>query len=1134
MHLFNNRKIIQKMSALSFCLTLLSLHVCAAALSQLSLHRENAPLSVVLRDIERQTDLKFFYKQSLIKDAQPVDVQLDDASLDEALRAVFSHQPYTYKIVNQLIVLSAKPMAPAVSEDVARSAPPPIDVRGRIVNDKGEPAAGVTVEVKGTKRITSTDNNGEFVLNNIDGRSTLIITGANIETYELKMNDKAVVNITVTQKVNDLDEAVVVAYGKTTQRANTGSVTVVKGAQIQSLPSLSVDRSLQGFVPGLLVTQGTGQPGGGVSNFVVRGISTGGDPGDASTVRNPLFVIDGVPVQQDPAQGTTSAVAFNNPMAQLNPADIESISVLKDAAAIALYGSKASNGVILVTTKRGKSGKTLVNFRSQADWATRLSGSAKPLNREQYLELYFEGYRNTYPAATDGEIYASLRSKFPYQVMSTGDTSFYDAPNWLDELYNRHALTLSNNLSLSGGNSRNTFYLNLEYTRQDGVQKNTGYDRKSLTFNYEGNASEWLKVGAKSTISYNVQNFNDQGLSESVVLGISPLNSVRDANGNYINNYNWGLSISSGLGGAGGFVPNPRVASELNINKNISYRGVTNLTAEAKLSSHVRFSTNLGVNFMLTETKQTTHPLLAGVGVGVGEGRVFGNSLRNSNLISTNILRYDRVVADKHQISVTAGHEAQVIASDYKYIERVNTKANPLADQLKSNGQIANAEGITSRQRLLSYFGQLNYGLRNKYFLSGTVRTDGSSLFGDDRKFGSHWSAGLGWIISDENFFENASQTVNYFKLRGSIGSAGNSSAIGIGIKNDGIQYYNNYLNNPAVFPNNITPGNPAIQWEKTFSWNAGAEIGFINNRINFIIDMYRKKTSNLIGRKYLTASTGYSFMSANIGDLQNKGMEVSLNAKIIQHRSFTWTISTNWSTNKNELVKASQPLIKSFNLIADGLGENYNSFYMPVWAGVNPANGRPQWLDEDGKETSDYDAARYDFVGKPQPDGFGAFTNTLIYKGVELAAMIYYQYGFKTYNTLSALLVNDGSEPFLNQSTFALDRWQKPGDIAANPRRLLYIDAQGNRDQGTNASTRYLYDGDFIRLSNLALAYNFPSQLLSTYKLHTLRVFVQGHNLAAWTKYKGGDPENVSAIGNGISDYPLQRSYSVGLNLTF
>jgi TonB-linked SusC/RagA family outer membrane protein len=1103
--------------------------------SKINIKGRDIPVQKVFDAIRKQSGLYVMYNVGVVgvRKEDKVTVDFKDTRLDDVLSFIFNVSRYEWVYNDNAVVVRAK----EIKKNDGDSSITRTSITGKVTDAEGKPLPGATVIVKGTKHGVSTDADGNFTFGDVRINSVLVISSIGFEPREIAVKGKTIL-AQLNVDVNDLDEAVAVAYNTTTQRASTGAVTVVKGKQIQNLPNRSFDKSLQGLVPGLLVTSGNGQPGGAPVNFILRGIATGASPDAGATVRNPLIVIDGIPVSQEPARSSGSISSegspVSNPMAQLNPSDIESISVLKDAAAIALYGSKASNGVILVTTKKGKTGKTVFNFRHQTDISSRLDGKVALLNQQEYLELLFEAYRNSNPGITDAAILADLRStpspvssKFPTRVNALGDTSFYPAPNWNDAYYSKAAVSMTNEISMSGGNDRSNFYLNLEYTKQNGIVKNTGYDRKSIRFNYENRPTSWLKLGLNTALSYNIQDYNNQGSIEQIGV-ISPLNPIYRPDGQYVYNYSWGHQSSGSI-----MIPNPLAAAVLNINRNTAYRGLSKLYGELRFLQHFTLTSSFGVDFMLNELKEKVHPLLAIDGSLDYEGSVRQENFRNANIITNNVLQYEKTIKEGHNINLLLGQEAQILTVQNSSIEMRGLSANPSQDQ-PTGGNIFQAWGISGKQTLLSYFGQVNYGFRNKYFLSGSVRTDGSSRFGKNERFGMYWSVGGGWVATAEPFMKSMRSWLSYLKLRGSFGSAGNSAGIADYLRYDPLSMIN-YLNGRAVYPDrNRNPGNPSIQWEQTFTWDAGMELRIFDERLTATVDIYNRKTSNLIAFDIpLPSTSGFTNITDNIGDMKNSGIELSITTEIINSKDFHWSLNANWSRNRNKLVKAFYPLTSAGGYLANEVGREYNSFYLPVWAGVNPANGRPMWIDSTGKSSEDYYAAKKQFVGKAQPDGFGGIGNTFSWRGLELSAMLYYQYGSQVYYK-GVFLQNDGLDPYTNQSKAALNRWQKPGDIAVNPRRLLNGRLGTEVDMGTSPSTRYLYDGDFIRLSNVALGYNFPKSILDRFHLSGLRIFVQGHNLATWTRYSGQDPENINAFGTGNFLYPQQRSYTVGLNANF
>jgi TonB-linked SusC/RagA family outer membrane protein len=1093
---------------------------------KITLNEKATPLKKVFNKITSQTGIKFVYSNRLIDDQQPVSVSVREATLEEALQQIFIGRRFEMQRPNpkSVVLVVHEKITERKSEVISSSKKSDnavFDITGTVTDTAGASIPGATVLVRGTNKATATDANGQFSLQGIQQNMTLLVSSIGFQTREVRLGNNTDINVKLSAAVNNLDESVIVAYNTTTQRDNVGSITVVKGEDIQSLPNRSFDRSLQGLVPGLQITKGTGQPGGGISNMVIRGIATGTDVSSGQTVRNPLIVIDGIPVTQDNFQFQVSAntTPINNPLAQLNPSDIETISVLKDAVAIALYGSRASNGVILVTTKRGKIGKTAFNFRHQTDIASKLIGKVEVLNQQEYLGMIYDTYRTTNPTQwTDQAILADLKSKFPTRP----DGSFYPTPDWYDALYNDRATTSSTEISMSGGNEKSIFYLNLEYTKQNGIVKKTGYDRKSFRFNFEHRPITWLKLGLNSTFSYNKQDYTNYAESASgfaAAMFLSPLNPIRLADGSYKLIYTQGATSST--------MQNPVAAAEYNMSGNVAYRGLTNLFGELRLLKYLTLRSNVGIDFMLAELKEKTDPRFYTSAI---PPQIRERNARRLGLISTNTLRFDKTINSSHILNLTLGQEAQVNTDKLLGAEVVgNAETSPYFDQLNSSGYtMYSVTGSSRRQTLLSLFGQANYNFKSKYFLSSSIRRDGSSKFGDQQQWGTYWSIGAGWILTGEKFIKESMPWLNYLKLRGSMGAAGNSGAVDNFTRFD-LLYRAKYLGSPVVAPQ--ATGNPIIRWEQTFTWDAGLEVRFLQERVSITADIYKRKTRDLIYSTMLPSLSGFSSVLANIGNIENKGVELSLNVGIIRQKAFNWNINANWSSNQNILIKANVPLATiSGGILGNEEGRNFNSFYLPIWAGVNPADGKPQWLDNAGKPTSNYNLAKKEFAGKPQPDGYGAVTNTFNYKGFDLSAQFYYQYGLTTYNSsLSFPLQADGLYPFVNQTREALDYWKKPGDIASNPRRLL-----SNTDRGNSASTRYLFKGDYIRLANLTLAYTFPKKMLEPLHINSIRVFVQGSNLATITNYPGPDPDNVSVGGSTKFVYPNQKSFSVGLNVGF
>lgn len=1097
----------------------------------ITIRQQNVPIEKVFQSIEKQSGYRFFYNETLLRGAGKVTINLQNVSLQEALDACFHNQPLSYAIVDKTIIVKKRPdqrpKAP-VAAAVSLSKPGKIiALRGKVTSGS-VPVAGASIMIKGTENGASTDKEGMFTLPEVEDDATLVVSSVSHSVREVRLNGQTFISIDLAQKSDDLDEAVVVAYNTTTRRMNTGAVTVVKGSEIQNLPNRSFEKSLQGLVPGLQITSGTGQPGGGVADLVIRGISTGTQPENGSTVRNPLIVIDGIPVTQEPFQLNyeRTGTPITNPLAQLNPSDIESITVLKDASAIALYGSKASNGVILVTTKTGKVGKTTYNFRHQTDIAKRLDGKLEMLNPEEYTELLYESIRNTNPAFwTDYRIDSLLKRTFPtYKDEQTGNFNFYPKADWANELYNDQATTITNELSMSGGAGRTKFYVNAGWTNQDGVVKKTGYDGKYLHINLENQSEKGLKLGLNTSLSYNIQDYSSSNHSSISNFGyvdwVSPYIPIRLVDGSYYQIPELSLG-------------NPAARNEYNTNQATSFRGLTKFYGEYQFLKNFTISSTLGIDFMLSEIKEKADPrTYDDISKTIGQGRITERDVRRGNLINTNSLKYNTSFLKDHSLNIIVAHEAQVMTQKTMDVEvrgAATSPPFPNYDDISSPGYtLYSGGGVRSKQTLLSVFGQVNYSYNNRYFLSASLRGDGSSNFGEKNQWGKFWSTGLGWVISSERFMKSATNWLSYLKVRGSVGQAGNSAAVIATTRYYLMGTARQFLGSTA-FSAPSQPGNPTIQWEKTFNWDLGLETRFLKDRIGLTADVYKKYTTNLIYLTTLPSTSGYNNVLDNVGNMENMGVELSLSATILNTKNFQWKMVGNWSANQNILTKANVPLSTiSGDVLANEEGRNFNSYYMPKWAGVDQATGLPQWVDSSGKPTSNYNLAKKEFVGKPQPDGFGALTNTFSYKNIELSFQFYYEYGAMLYDQSGS--VNDGTNVFRNQDRRALDRWTQAGETASNPRRIMNNTADG----GTRTSTRFLGKGDFLRLQNTSLSYRLPKNILNILHINNLRLFVQGNNLATWTPFQGKDPDNANYEGSVFRPYPIQRSFSFGANVSF
>lgn len=686
-------------------------------------------------------------------------------------------------------------------------------------------------------------------------------------------------------------------------------------------------------------------------------------------------------------------------------------------------------------------------------------------------------------------------------------------------------MTNSNDLTFSGGNEKGNYYLNFNYLSQEGIQKKTGYDRYSVRYNINNTVLPFLTIGFNSTLSYNIQDFS--GTAEQpyetngLAYSLSPLLPVKNVQGDYVLTYPYGNPYLSGQP-----IPNPVASTEFNINRMVSYRGLASGYAELSFLKNFKLKTFLGVDYMFSNTKQKVDPRINDAINLAGGGTVAENNLTRTSYITTNTLRFDKNLGSGHTVNILVGQEAQSFVNKTVYAAGT-TLTSPFFDEI-SNASTRTSTSAFNKENLYSLFSQACYGYQNKYLVSLSARRDGSSKFGEKNRYGNYWSTGVGWVISQENFAKNATW-LNYAKLRGSIGTSGNANSINQNTRFDILNIVNYGGTSPATAGVQQTSlGNADIEWEKTLNLDAGFELRFLREQLGLSVDIYQRRISNLLYTVPLPGLAGFTTIVDNYGKMENSGIEISLSADVIKTKNFQWNLNANWSTNKNRLTKANPDVITTTTSI-NKVGENFGSFYLRKWAGVSSTDGKPMWIDSLGKQNTDYRVAKQEIVGKPQPDGFGGITSTFRYKSLELSLFFYYQYGFDIYDANLTTLLNDGwNLPYINQASSALDRWQKPGDVAANPVRVL-----NNPNRGNIPSTRYLFDGSYIRFSNAYLSYILPAPLTNKMKLSFVKLYIQANNLASWSKYPSIDPGGVKNDGSTGFSYPNQRSYSIGINVT-
>jgi TonB-linked SusC/RagA family outer membrane protein len=974
-------------------------------------------------------------------------------------------------------------------------------ITGKVTDESGNPVANASVMVKETGTGVSTDASGNFSIAVEQKGKTLIFSFVGKGNEEKQIGNQTVINASLKQEGKALDEVVVVAYGQQNRKSITGSVAKLDAKTFENTSFTSVEQVLQGKVAGLQMQSPSGQPGA-IQQIRIRGI------GSITAGAAPLWVIDGIPVNTGDFSNATNSA---NTLAGLNPNDIESLTVLKDAAASSIYGARAANGVIVVTTKKGKAGKP--TFRLDAEYGT---GSlaywpeiGRPLSKDQLRDLTVEGMKNA--GLTQAQIDAQLNT------LGYNSTANY---NWLD-LVTRNAKTTNINGSFSGGDANTQYYFSGGYYTQDAIFIGSNFERYSVNMNLKQKLNSKLSINPSLNISYAQQVGESEGSNfRNPVYDAKLLRPTQQAY-NPDGSPNYSIAEFNNLF-------NPLAITKYDKRRNNTYKILGGLQAEYKILNNLKFSSKLGVDFFNIEEYLNYNPFFGDART-VG-GRITTSGVRSSNWIWTNMLDYTfKLLNGDLTGSAKVGYESQ----KSKRFEMVNGGTGlPLTFDLGLPA-VSTPTAVTTDAvdySFLSQLSTLDFNYKGKYSLSGSFRRDGSSVFGNNNQYANFWSVGAAWNVDRESFLANV-KWLSGLKFRASYGVNGNAD-IGEYLWRDIYNYASasNYVSLPGSAP--ATVGNPDLTWETNRPFDVGAELGLFDNRIKIEVDYYRRKTTNLLLNVPLSLSSGFATSIQNIGALENKGWEFTLNATPVNGKDFTWDISFNIALNKNKILALNNNADIFTNPYLRRVGLDFQSFMLRQYAGADPATGAPLWYVDDTKNattTNPTNAARV-VVGSATPKGFGSFSTSLRYKGFSLDAQMNYQYGNYIYDQWEANYTDDGLNTIRNKSTKQLRRWQKPGDITDIPKYVY-----GNASTSNTVSTRYLFKGDFIRLRSLMLTYDVPRTVTSRVGMSGVRFFVKGTNLftKAFDENLLIDPE-LTITGLSNNAVPVQRVVSIGVNLNF
>lgn len=1007
-------------------------------------------------------------------------------------------------------------------------------VKGKVTSG-GNSLPGVSVIVQGTKNGTVTNFDGTFVLNNIEPKAMLLFTY--IGYKNLILEAKPNMQVVMVSDLEKLNEVVVIGYGTSKRKDINGAVSSIKASEIQDKPFISIDQALVGKAAGVNVTQNSGTPGGGIS-VQIRGITS-------INGNEPLYVIDGTPVFADKNNDSFSFSALgggngqtkNSALSGLNISDIETIDILKDASATAIYGSSGANGVVLITTKKGKKGKSKFTYETYLG-TQQINNTVDVLNLPQY-------------AAYQAKIYKLNGEPVPYQYQKPNLLG--NGTNWQDELF-RTATMYNHQLSFSGEKDGTRFYTSLNYFDQEGIVLNSDFNRLAMRLNVDSNIKSWLKIGNNLSISKSSQQVvrnDDRGGLVMNALRQSPELPVRAADGSY-------AGPTSGLGSSANEATNPIALSEYNNATTERFKINGNLFADFTILKGLVFRSELGYDLNFSKNSTFVPKYTLG---NVTEllNKSFKQQDQSYYWNIKNYLTYNKTLNEKHNFTFLLGQEAQ--ESYYEYLSGYRTGDFLNKDFTNLNiGDIAtalNGNG-SGRWSMTSYISRLNYSFSDRYSFSASLRADASSNFGPNHKWGYFPSFSGGWTVSNEKFFEPLSKSINYLKLKAGYGLVGNQN-----IPANRYQTILSLLASPfgGVSPTIDNLGNPDIKWESLKSFNTGFELAMLNNRVKLDFDYYIKNSSDFL-TKQINDESNQSALNyyLNTGEIVTKGIELTLNTRNIVTENFNWDTTIIFSKYNNELTRfqgqgksllgkvqfdlynvtrttEGQPVGQFYGYVTDGLFKNAAELAAgPIQeAGTGVGDIRFKDLNGDGKIDSKDQTA----IGDAIPDFTYAITNNLRYKNFNFSVSLTGSQGNKIYNFTRHYI--DGIYPgfgdrFGNVSTQAMQAFEPGVNENTDVPRITLNDPNGNG----RISNRFVEDGSYLRIQNVSLSYDLTNKIFDNSIISKVRLYANVQNLYTFTKYTGFDPalgnldQNITLSGIDLGRYPVPRITSIGVNLEF
>ena len=987
-------------------------------------------------------------------------------------------------------------------------------VQGTVVDEEGEPVIGATIQLKEDgSRGTITDADGKFSLS-VPDNATLIVSYVGMKTQEVKAVSGKPIEVKMISDTQMMEEVVITGYGTFKKSAYAGSASSVKGDKMKDIPAVSFKDLLQGNASGVQFSSSSGQPGAS-SALNIRGM------GSFNASNAPLYVIDGVPMQAG-SINTISSRAGLDIMSTLSSSDIENITIIKDAAAASLYGSRAANGVVLITTKRGKSGKPVIQFKAdwgQSDFAMEYRPIMGGGERRQYIyDGLMAGQIKKGKSEDEAKVYADKR------IDNYAPVPWCGYVDW-DDVLLRKGSHQSYETSITGGTDRFNYYSSLSYLKQQGLSSQSGLERISGRLNVDYNATEKLKIGANVLFATVNQDVYREGTSYSSPFYTSR-NAVVPSDPVYNKDNTWNRELIR-IGDR-----NPALAATYDFQREYVTRAFNTVYGEYEFIKDLKFKSTFSYDYVNTKGRQWEDPRTSN-----GESKNGGMSKKfyeNKKMVWANQLSYRITPVENHHVDALAGYEIDNQYHDFLSGYATNF-ATPDKNEISNGMKTESVSGEDARTRMISYITRLNYDYKNKYYLGGSFRTDGSSRFHRDNRWGNFWSVSGAWRAIEEDFISPANNWLSDLKLRASYGVNGTLPSEYFGYM--GLSSLTNgYLEQPGTVILQLK--NNDLQWETNYNLNLGLDFG-LWNRINMTLEYYTRTTRNLLIDRPISMTNGLESYLMNIGEVKNRGFELELNSTNVQTKDFLWNTTFNLSHNRNEIITLDglQTEIISGTQIRK-VGKPYRTFYLIEFAGINPQTGAPQFYTNEKDKDGNYKKEITELAEEAQaivldkhaePDIIGGLSNTLRYKWFDLNFMFSYQFGGYSYDTWAQKTEHGGNDLKANIPTYYRNSWKRPGD--ATDYELFYENPVAAMNK--ISTTRRLHSTDFIRLKTLTFGITVPKAWTKQLKIDNLRFYASANNLWTWAAYDYYDPEAVSE-GTAIWGTPPLRMVTFGFNLNF